>query len=50
MCAEQLILTMRDSNLSIFIFVEVRDTIMSCTQAVSFYLGRNKLIYRVWMP
>ena len=40
---------MRDYKPSIFIFVEARDDFMSCTQDVSFSLGRNNLRERVWM-
>ena len=36
-------LPMRDSNLSVFIFVKARDALMLCTQAVSFYRGRNTI-------
>ena len=35
--------------MSVFIFVEDRDALMSCTQDVYFYLGKNNLRYRVWM-
>ena len=40
---------MRDSNLDAFIFVEAMDYMVSCTQAVSFYLGKNALRERFWM-
>ena len=38
---------MRDSNLSVIIFVEARDALMSCTQAISSYLSNNTLRERV---
>ena len=40
---------MRDSNLSVFIIVEARYDMMSCTQAVYFSLGINTLRERVLM-
>ena len=42
-------LPMRDSSLSLIVFVEDRDALMSCTQAVSFSLGKNARRERVWM-
>ena len=42
-------LPMRDSILSVFIFLKDRDALMSCTQAFSFYSSRNTCRERVWM-
>ena len=49
MCAAQLSFPKRGSNLFVFIFIEARDALMSCTQDVSFSLGRNNLRQQVWM-
>ena len=49
MCVAWLSLPMRSSGLSVFIFVEDRYALMSCTQYVYFSLGRNTFIKRVWM-
>ena len=35
--------------MSIFIFVEARDDLMSHNQAISFHIGRNTHRERVWM-
>ena len=40
---------MRNSSLSVFIFVKSRYSIMSCTQDVSFSLGMNTHRDRLWM-
>ena len=40
---------MRDSSLSVFIFVKARDALILCTQAVSFSCGRYTRIEKVWM-
>ena len=42
MLATWLILPTRDYILSVFIFVNARDSLMLCSQAVSFSCGRNK--------
>ena len=39
----------RDNSLSVYIFVETRDDLISCTHAVSFSLGRDTRRERVWM-
>ena len=49
MCAAWLIFLIRYSRLSLFILVRSRDAMMSCTQAVYFYLGRNTCRERVWI-
>ena len=40
---------MSDSSLSVFIFVEAWNALISRTQVVSVSLGRNNRIERVWM-
>ena len=47
MCASLLNLTTRDSNLSVFIFAEARDALMSFNQSISVYLVNNNFIERV---
>ena len=48
-CATLFSLPVRDSSLCVFILVKDRDYLMSCTQAVSFYLCMNSLRVWVWM-
>ena len=49
MCLALLRSTMRDSSMSVFLFVKYRDALMSCTQDVSSYLTINTRRERVWM-
>ena len=49
MCSTWFSLPIRDSSLSVFIFVEDSDALMSCTQAVTFSLGTDTLREQVCM-
>ena len=48
-CVAWLSLPTRGSILSVFIFVEARDSMISFTQAFSFYFVRNTLREQIWM-
>ena len=49
MCTAWLSLPMRDTIFSVFIFVDIRYSMVSCTQAVFISLGNNTLRDRFWM-
>ena len=49
MCAALLRFPMRDYSLSVFIFVKDRYALITCTQVVSFCLGRTTHIEWIWL-